>query len=645
VKKRICVLTAMPECIHGQRIFEGIFTQCQKYGCDVAVFATMTNLMHSDRVYQKGEEVIYQLPNFDLFDGVIIDTVTFGGGAITEALDKIKVRLRNDCHVPVVTLELPIDGCKCIENDNEPILREMCRHLTVKHGKRDICIITGPKGNPVADYRLSIFLDELSLLGVAVHEERIIYGDFWYSCGERLADEIAAGRTTLAEAYLCASDHMALGLIERLKKYGLSVPHDTIVIGFEATTEAALNDTPLTSFVPNDSLTAAKAVDYLRTIIEPDARIIPYETSGGAYIRAGESCGCGSDHIRSLSIFRDALYYTMRNYNLETRGNDIDIGLLMENYVSEKFTGVKTPKECLSQIWGSTYLLQPFSHYFLCLADDWVTDYSSGEERYPKKMNLIAEHSGDAGPTFCCDDRSVLFDTSDMLPHLLNNDEKTSVFYFSPVHFGDKTFGYSVLQRELTDTHKLNLVYRNWLRLVNNSLEMMRAKNRYMVLSTHDEMTGLLNRRGFYERLEKAITAGGVSEHDIVILSVDLDGLKKINDTYGHTEGDTAIITVGRALCTACGSEAVCARFGGDEFAAAVIVHKQQAASWFTQFSGLFSRFISDYNATSGKPYQIMASVGFSTETCSKTMNIEALINKADSQMYADKAEHKKINQ
>ncbi len=422
-------------------------------------------------------------------------------------------------------------------------------------------------------------------------------------------------------------------------------PRDAIAIGFEATTEAALNDTPLTSFVPNDSLTAAKAIDYLHDVIEPDAELLPYETAGKASISAGESCNCGSDHIRSLSSFRDALYYTMRNYNLENRCNDIDIGLLMENYVSEKFTGVKAPEECLCQIWGSTYLLSPFSHYYLCLADDWLTDYTPDEERYPRKMRLIAEHSGDAGPTFCCDDRSVLFNTSDMLPHLLNNDEKPSVFYFSPVHFGDKTFGYSVLQRELTDTHKLNLVYRNWLRLVNNSLEMMRAKNRYMVLLIHDEMTGLLNRRGFYERLEKAIAAGEVSEHDIVILSVDLDGLKKINDTYGHTEGDNAIITVGRALCTACGNEAVCARFGGDEFAAAVIVHKQQTASWYAEFTRAFSQSISEYNAVSGKPYQVMASVGFAAQPCSETMNLEALINRADSQMYADKAEHKKINQ
>ena len=82
--KRICVLTSMPESTHGQRILDGILTQCRKYRYQVAVFATMTNLMHSDRAYQRGEEIIYQLPDFDFFDGVIMDTVTFGGGGTGE---------------------------------------------------------------------------------------------------------------------------------------------------------------------------------------------------------------------------------------------------------------------------------------------------------------------------------------------------------------------------------------------------------------------------------------------------------------------------------------------------------------------------------------------------------------------------------
>jgi diguanylate cyclase (GGDEF)-like protein len=260
-------------------------------------------------------------------------------------------------------------------------------------------------------------------------------------------------------------------------------------------------------------------------------------------------------------------------------------------------------------------------------------------------MKLISEHSGESGPTFCCDERSILFDTDKMLPQMLINDEPPSVFYFAPVHFADKTFGYSVLQRDLSESRKLNLVYRNWLRLVNNSLEMMRAKNRYIVLSTHDEMTGLLNRRGFYDELEKAAHDNETSKMDVVILSIDLDGLKKINDTYGHSEGDSAIITVGRAISAACGSNAICARFGGDEFAAAAFVVANSADSWFDSFIRAFHDIIEEYNRTSKKPYLVIASIGYASHPYSKSLKLEALINKADSLMYADKATHKNARQ
>ncbi|MBQ4464584.1 MAG: GGDEF domain-containing protein [Oscillospiraceae bacterium] len=641
-RNRICVLTAMPEALHEQRILDGIFAQCQTYGYHVAVFATMTNLMHNDRAYQQGEEAIYQLPNFDLFDGVIVDTLTFGGGYTQDAMGKIASRMQKECRKPVVCLELPMNGYPVVENDNENVLREMCRHLTDFHGKRDICILTGGQGNPVAEYRLEIFLDELAKHGIEVPPERIVYGDFWYTSGEALAEEIAAGERTMPEAFLCASDHMALGLIERLKRRGYAIPRDAIVIGFEATVEAALNETPLTSYKPNDTLTAARAVDHLRRIIEPDAEVIPFTPKAEDQIHFGESCGCSGDIMRSVAAFRDALYYTMHNYNLETRKNNIDIGLLMENYISERLTAADTPHDCLYQIWTSSYILRPMMQNSLCLAENWLTDYTHNtDDPYPPKMRLVCAYSDDLDATFFDDPRCVLFDTKDMLPQMLNDTGEPSVYYFSPVHFGDKTLGYTVLQRRLTDPHKINLVYRNWLRMVNNSLEMMRAKQRYVLLSSHDEMTGLLNRRGFFEQLPKRLSARTEDGYSMAMLSVDLDGLKHINDTYGHSEGDRAIRTVALALRSAVENDGICARFGGDEFEAAVFLPTAELRAWYESFLTNFRRSLAEFNETAGKPYTVGASIGFASDAVSPSLIPDTLMNQADERMYADKIARK----
>ena len=75
-RKIVGLFTAVPESVHVQRVFEGIFTQCQKYGYDVAVFSPMAHLSGGYTVYTVGEVNIWELANFDLLDGIIVDTIS-----------------------------------------------------------------------------------------------------------------------------------------------------------------------------------------------------------------------------------------------------------------------------------------------------------------------------------------------------------------------------------------------------------------------------------------------------------------------------------------------------------------------------------------------------------------------------------------
>ena len=84
----------------------------------------------------------------------------------------------------------------------------------------------------------------------------------------------------------------------------------------------------------------------------------------------------------------------------------------------------------------------------------------------------------------------------------------------------------------------------------------------------------------------------------IVIISADLDGLKTINDTYGHTEGDNAIKTVGRVLMASAIQGEVCARFGGDEFSVAGII-SERYSSYYESFQRRFRDYLHQYNQVS----------------------------------------------
>ncbi len=100
--------------------------------------------------------------------------------------------------------------------------------------------------------------------------------------------------------------------------------------------------------------------------------------------------------------------------------------------------------------------------------------------------------------------------------------------------------------------------------------ERRRAEERIAFMAHHDDLTGLFNRRHFHERLEEVLARANAACEATLVLAVDLDGFKPVNDTYGHDVGDAVLREVAWRLRDGIGPDDVIARLGGDEFA---IVH------------------------------------------------------------------------
>jgi diguanylate cyclase (GGDEF)-like protein len=90
--------------------------------------------------------------------------------------------------------------------------------------------------------------------------------------------------------------------------------------------------------------------------------------------------------------------------------------------------------------------------------------------------------------------------------------------------------------------------------------------NRLERASRTDALTGVGNRRAFDETLSAAVSAASRQGHDVTVVAVDLDGLKRINDTEGHAAGDAALLALVRAMYSALRDEDTVFRVGGDEF-------------------------------------------------------------------------------
>ena len=98
------------------------------------------------------------------------------------------------------------------------------------------------------------------------------------------------------------------------------------------------------------------------------------------------------------------------------------------------------------------------------------------------------------------------------------------------------------------------------------ALENAQLYQRTRELSTRDDLTGLFNRRHFFEQLEKEVQRARRYRRAFALLLLDLDGFKGYNDTYGHLQGDEALREVARLLLASTRRADTVARFGGEEF-------------------------------------------------------------------------------
>ena len=155
----------------------------------------------------------------------------------------------------------------------------------------------------------------------------------------------------------------------------------------------------------------------------------------------------------------------------------------------------------------------------------------------------------------------------------------------------------------------------------------------HMSRSLTDALTGLPNRREFNERLEERMGAWNRRRDVFSLLLLDVDHFKKLNDRYGHLAGDQVLATIGRALRGAIRREDAVARFGGEEFAILLpSTPLEQAIEVAQKVREAVARV-----AISRGGQEIAVTVSGGLATIASNERVEALIQRADSALYAAK--------
>jgi diguanylate cyclase (GGDEF)-like protein len=161
--------------------------------------------------------------------------------------------------------------------------------------------------------------------------------------------------------------------------------------------------------------------------------------------------------------------------------------------------------------------------------------------------------------------------------------------------------------------------------------ELKDAKEIAENLALIDELTGLNNRRAFYEKGHIMTNLSQRSEAELSMIVMDLDHFKNINDTLGHTAGDVALKKVGEVLKKEIRKSDLCARIGGEEFGILFQVASQQAA---TQLAEKLRKHIEQTKISyNGEDFSITGSFGVAV--CATSL--EKLFKGADQALYQAK--------
>ena len=636
--KRIAVMISGIDEEYQSTVLSGIQDCARENGADVVHFVAFGGLMNN-AAHDTGENNIYDLCHFEDFDGVILLTNTIPDTTVTAGI----VKRLQACSVPVTSVDCDLDAkFSHVGIDNVRAMQAVVRHVVYDHGVRSIGYISGPANNPESILRLNAFEAVLREAGIPLTEDMVYYGSFRSCDGADGAAYFCKRPAGVPKAIICANDAMALATILELEAHGLRVPEDVLVTGFD-NTQAARNFEPAVTSVKRPLYeSGCIAVEKLLGLRPEEPRSIILDTE---FVRR-KSCGCAEpltmeELLEDSRKIRKSGYRTLDYYQ---------VNVPMVNRMSCALAEAQTFGEAMEA-------LQEFVRrsdcirFYLCLNTNWnevqrEADPSGQRIKlldtcithgYTEEMSVPLAYVDGAFRTL------PDFPSRQMLPSLEDGHTQPLLYFLMPLHFRDRGFGYCIFVNDGPRTE--NPLLHSWVMNIGNCLESVRKKE-YLdkamqeldQLYVMDPLCRINNRNGFNKYAADIFDESRRLHRQVMMMFIDMDGLKMINDTYSHKEGDSALRQLAKAIRMSCRHGEVYARFGGDEF---IVFAGESNEEQAQVLAGQIQKRIDEYNLTSGKPYPLMASIGWHITEVDEESQLYPLITAADMKMYEEKKRKK----
>ncbi|MBE6842565.1 MAG: GGDEF domain-containing protein [Ruminococcus sp.] len=603
-------------------ILDGVHEYARENNINIVHFIAFGGVLGSEK-NDVGEFNIYNLINYDLMDGAILLTNTIASPEITQKI----IKELKESNIPASSVDFDIPGLFHVGINNEDAMADVVRHVVEHHKVRSTNFISGPDENPENIMRFNAYKKVLAENNITVDEDKIYHGSFRERDG-RAAVEKFISEGKLTKALICANDAMAMGAIATLEELGYRVPEDVIVTGFDNVYNARNYHPKVTSVdrpLKQSGYIACQQVHNEIMNVEQERSII-LETK----VVKSASCGCSDTTCDDFIKFKKDTYQTMEIYHHDVPNINQMSCDLQESEDFDQF--IKNLKPYIEMI--------KCEKFYLCLCDDWLGDEST-DTRFSRYLTKGYTDNVQVPLVYCDDAFGKLeeFPSRYMLPDMHSSSDESKRYFFSPLHFNDRCLGYAIICNSVFPLK--SPLFHTWVMTISNAIENIRkhtcierTMKKLEMLYVIDPLSGIFNRNGFHENTAKLYQECIEQKRNIMIMFADMDGMKYINDNFGHKEGDSAIKSMAMAVQDACVEDEICARFGGDEFIIFGADHTEEMAQ---KIMKRINSNIATYNQRSGKPYNIEISIGWHIEVPEEETKLNALITKADQKMYREK--------
>lgn len=640
-RKRIAVMVDYLTSEYSEELLAGVSKCCEENDVD------LLNLVCGE-LRHHGKDASYQyvsvtsLVRKNLVDGVIF---TSGTQMHNVSLDFF-IDYVNQFDIPAtVNVSSLLPGIHSVVADGTKSFADLVEYLINNQKSNKILFMGVNSTSAEVVERTKAFYEVVEKCNISKENVVQLNARFDYpSAMELLNQYYKENKSFDFDTIIALNDDMAFACIDFCQNIGLSVPNDVVISGFDDLPRSSFSHLPLTTINQNLRLQGYTAAQMVIDLI--DGKDVPYE-----------------NHIPANVVLREStnrIFYSRTLVNNEFFNIELDL-LLQKNkkysvyewfvkrnqlYDATKFYTDIEQNMSLAQLKKILNRALPrFDIKKIVIVMYETTVEKSMPFDYfdlPSKATVLTAYDKDSNYVLDIYDESYSFNPQESLvPTELEqyiNKDMVCISLFK----GTTQYGYMIFNKGKADMTVYDILAKSVSSLIASVFSYTVAQNEQQkwrerwiktdLMASTDELTGIKNRRYFFDIGTTTMTFAETVRQEGLVIFCDMDGLKKINDTYGHDVGDNAIKSEAQILVKNFRTNDVVARIAGDEFA--IICHGITLVD-FNRIKKNIEKDCEKWTLENNAPFKLSISMGAQVYPSPDVgYDLEKLLSLADKTLY-----------